>query len=296
MIMKKISLIILSMFLSLSMIEAKSYKIEAYNLSNELLYTFVFNFDTKKVNIDCGGIFDKDYNMYAAFVKGNFAAITLDKGPCPTSVKDFDKCDNFISINETYGLVSKYKKITYYLPKELTIKKNYDDKDFQERIFGRNGFYKEFYDMVYEFCLEMNGGHNYPQGNSGSNNSTTNRDLPFRFESPDVMNIKATDSSKGEYKGLLNHNGGLVGVIVETKTGKRPEDVGIEYDLEVSPMNGETADWVKVVNSHPNLLAIEFDPNYKSSSRAVRLYFKVNGKVYGSIFVIQLAKGSQINW
>ena len=141
------------------------------------------------------------------------------------------------------------------------------------------------------------GASTYSRENSGSANSSINRELPYRFESPDVMKLKVDDATKGDYRGLLDYKGGLVGVIVKTKTGKRPEDAGLpDYELEVKPMNGETADWVKVVNPHPNLLAIEFDPNYKSSSRAVRLYFKVNGKVYGSIFVIQLAEGSQINW
>lgn len=120
--------------------------------------------------------------------------------------------------------------------------------------------------------------------------------LPFRFESPDVMRLKVDDASKGEYSGLVNYEGGSVGIILYLKSGQYPDKVGIEYDLEIKPMENETAEWISIINTHPNVLAIKLDPNYESHARAANLIFRVNGKVQGSIFVIQLAEGSRAPW
>lgn len=122
-------------------------------------------------------------------------------------------------------------------------------------------------------------------------------ELPYRLEVPDGLRMKTDNATKGEYSGLATYEGGLVGIILHTRTGKYPEDAGLPlYDVEIKPMNGETAEWLTISNKHPNLLAINIDANYSSSSRAANLILKVEGKVQGRIFILQLAKGSQINW
>lgn len=127
--------------------------------------------------------------------------------------------------------------------------------------------------------------------------SISEMELPLRFEVPDGLRLKADDASKGEYSGLATHEGGLVGIILKTKTGKYPADAGLsDYDVEITPMNGQTADWVSIHGKQPNVLAIKIDPNYSQRSRAVNLYLKIGGKVQGRLFVLQLAEGSQINW
>ena len=123
-------------------------------------------------------------------------------------------------------------------------------------------------------------------------------ELPYRFEVPYDLKLKADDINKGEYSGLATYEGGVVGIILHTKTGKYPEDVGIlNYNVEISPMNGESADWLTIKGVlHPNMMGINIEPNYTSRSRAANLYFKINGKIYGRIFILQLAKGSKVNW
>lgn len=122
--------------------------------------------------------------------------------------------------------------------------------------------------------------------------------LPYRFESPDVMRLKVDDASKGVYSGLVNYEGGLVGIIAYLKSGKYPDDLGIQYDLEITPMKGQgqTVDWISVVNPHPNCLAINIEPNNGSRSRMAILIFNVKGKEQGRILVIQLAEGSTAPW
>lgn len=122
-------------------------------------------------------------------------------------------------------------------------------------------------------------------------------ELPYRLEVPDGLKLKADDISKGEYSGLATYEGGLVGIILHTKTGKYPEDAGLpQYKAEISPMKGQTVDWLSIYNDHPNCLAIKIEPNLTSRSRAANIYLKVNGEVQGRLFVLQLAKGSQIDW
>lgn len=133
--------------------------------------------------------------------------------------------------------------------------------------------------------------------NSGSGSSIESIELPLKFEVPDGLNMKTDDANKGEYSGLATHEGGVVGIILHTKTGKYPADAGLDdYEVEIAPMNGQTANWISEYGKQANVYAIKIDPNRTNRSRAANLYFKIGGKVQGRLFVLQLAEGSKINW
>ena len=140
-------------------------------------------------------------------------------------------------------------------------------------------------------------GSSSASSNSGSGSSIESIELPLKFEVPDGLNMKTDDANKGEYSGLATHEGGVVGIILHTKTGKYPADAGLDdYEVEIAPMNGQTANWISEYGKQANVYAIKIDPNRTNRSRAVNLYFKIGGKVQGRLFVLQLAEGSIINW
>lgn len=140
-------------------------------------------------------------------------------------------------------------------------------------------------------------GSSSASSNSGSGSSIESIELPLKFEVPDGLNMKTDDANKGEYSGLATHEGGVVGIILHTKTGKYPADAGLDdYEVEIAPMNGQTANWISEYGKQANVYAIKIDPNRTNRSRAANLYFKIGGKVQGRLFVLQLAEGSIINW
>ena len=140
-------------------------------------------------------------------------------------------------------------------------------------------------------------GSSSASSNSGSGSSIESIELPLKFEVPDGLNMKTDDANKGEYSGLATHEGGVVGIILHTKTGKYPADAGLDdYEVEIAPMNGQTANWISEYGKQANVYAIKIEPNRTNRSRAANLYFKIGGKVQGRLFVLQLAEGSKINW
>ena len=131
---------------------------------------------------------------------------------------------------------------------------------------------------------------------ASSRETLLNNELPYRLEVPDGLKLNVDDASKGEYSGYATHEGGLVGVILHTKSGRYPEEARLpRYKAEIVPMNGQTADWLSIVSTKANLLAIQIDRNYSSRSRGANIYLKIDGEVYGRLFVFQLAEGAVMN-